>query len=293
MLRLKEIMFVLLLAITCSANTYGWGYTEHRVICQLAYEKLDDKAKGVIDNLLHAMPKKHRRNLNKYLRRAYNTPIRFADSCAWADAIRDLSDYKRFASWHYVNVERNRRPVSLLHCRDACILSAIPHHFDSLKSGSNVWQRSQALMFLGHWIGDIHQPLHVSFRDDRGGNKVFVSINGEIANLHRIWDREISQWAKDNYRWTTPQLAANVRLSDTISYSKHYTQKQVLVWAEESRLIAQSLSLGYCRGDESCESYKSRTRVFAASYYREHWPIVRTRMKLAAERLATTLEAAL
>ena len=48
-------------------------------------------------------------------------------------------------------------------------------------------QRPEALKYVGHWVGDIHQPLHVSFEDDRGGNEVGVS--GLCSwNLHAVWD---------------------------------------------------------------------------------------------------------
>src|SRR6202042_1022788 len=44
-----------------------------------------------------------------------------------------------------------------------------------------------SLKFLGHWVGDIHQPLHVSFEDDRGGNN--IAVTGECgSNLHSAWD---------------------------------------------------------------------------------------------------------
>jgi hypothetical protein len=44
-----------------------------------------------------------------------------------------------------------------------------------------------ALKFLGHWIGDLHQPLHVSFEDDRGGGRVLTSGPCGL-NLHAVWD---------------------------------------------------------------------------------------------------------
>ena len=47
--------------------------------------------------------------------------------------------------------------------------------------------RLLALKFLGHWVGDIHPPLHVSFEDDRGGNNIRVS--GRCSGkLHSTWD---------------------------------------------------------------------------------------------------------
>jgi S1/P1 Nuclease len=48
-------------------------------------------------------------------------------------------------------------------------------------------ERLESLKYLGHWVGDIHQPLHVSFEDDRGGNS--VGISGSLCrwNLHAAW----------------------------------------------------------------------------------------------------------
>jgi hypothetical protein len=51
-----------------------------------------------------------------------------------------------------------------------------------------------ALKSLGHWVGDIHQPLHVSFLDDRGGNTIRTS--GQCpGNLHAVWDNCLVQYA--------------------------------------------------------------------------------------------------
>jgi hypothetical protein len=70
----------------------------------------------------------------------------------------------------------------------ACVVTAIKKDFEVLSSNSaNQAQKLASLKFLGHWVGDIHQPLHVSFEDDRGGNSILVTgICG--TNLHSAWD---------------------------------------------------------------------------------------------------------
>ncbi len=56
-----------------------------------------------------------------------------------------------------------------------------------LALSTEVNDQLRLLKSLGHWVGDVHQPLHVSFDDDRGGN--FVAITGPCrANLHAVWD---------------------------------------------------------------------------------------------------------
>ena len=49
-------------------------------------------------------------------------------------------------------------------------------------------QRRQALAFLVHFVADVHQPLHVGRRDDRGGNSIKVNWRGKTFNLHQVWD---------------------------------------------------------------------------------------------------------
>jgi S1/P1 Nuclease len=45
-----------------------------------------------------------------------------------------------------------------------------------------------ALRFVAHLVGDIHQPLHAGFAEDRGDNSVDVRFNGRKTNLHSLWD---------------------------------------------------------------------------------------------------------
>jgi len=49
-------------------------------------------------------------------------------------------------------------------------------------------QQIQAIKFLVHFIGDIHQPLHVGFTTDKGGNSITGTFEGKSTNLHSLWD---------------------------------------------------------------------------------------------------------
>src|SRR5713101_1171895 len=70
----------------------------------------------------------------------------------------------------------------------ACIVTAIKKDFEVLSSdNASQAQKLASLKFLGHWVGDVHQPLHVSFEDDRGGNE--INVTGDCrGNLHSAWD---------------------------------------------------------------------------------------------------------
>ncbi|MCU0246312.1 MAG: S1/P1 nuclease, partial [Bryobacter sp.] len=109
----------------------------------------------------------------------------------WADEVR--AEREETATWHYINLplEAKLRGIEWrAYCPPAgCILSAIE---DSLKvlrdrSAGRV-KLAEALKFLVHFVGDLHQPLHTVDRNDRGGNDLQVILNGQVVSLHWAWD---------------------------------------------------------------------------------------------------------
>ena len=62
------------------------------------------------------------------------------------------------------------------------------------------WRR--ALLFLVHFVEDVHQPLHVGDNRDRGGNLTQIQFHGEGTNLHRVWDSDIvNAVSRDERLW--------------------------------------------------------------------------------------------
>ena len=108
----------------------------------------------------------------------------FADACNYPDQPR-----KR-AEEHFINLPRDAAGLTSDQCPLAakCVLSAIHEDFGRLMDAKNDADMLDALKFLGHWVGDIHQPLHVSFLDDLGGNKITVSGCERSRSLHAVWD---------------------------------------------------------------------------------------------------------
>jgi len=92
----------------------------------------------------------------------------FTDACTWPDRPR-----KR-AEEHFINVGRSAHTIAVAQCPAVpkCLFTAIPADLDVLRTSNDDAATLASLKFLGHWIGDIHQPLHVSFADDRGGNSI-------------------------------------------------------------------------------------------------------------------------
>lgn len=198
-----------------------------------------------------------------------------------------------------------------------CILEAIAKDRAILADTSaSANDRFIALMALGHWIGDIHQPLHVSFADDRGGGKVLKSGSCGAPNLHAVWDscileRKIlvpgTQIEVDEYADFTPiYRAADWMVEDiTPADVAAWSSAEPWQWAAESFDIARRPEVGYCipksdgcwyaeglkiyNGDESLQ----RRIAIDEAYLERFRPVVVERLKQAGVRLAGTIEQAL
>jgi hypothetical protein len=98
------------------------------------------------------------------------------------------------------------------------IIKALVHNVEVLKTSTDDNARAQALRFIIHFVGDIHQPLHCSTRvdkdhpdGDRGGNLFNVKVrdaNGRMQtkNLHSYWDGGLDGFAKGGPNFSPPPL---------------------------------------------------------------------------------------
>jgi hypothetical protein len=112
----------------------------------------------------------------------------------WADAVKYSHKYSFSRVLHYVNPSDDEPNVCSFRyaydCpRDRCIVGAIQNYTRRLdpRSGFSRSQRVDALKFVVHFVGDVHQPLHVSGRQ-KGGNDAPVHFLGKKTKLHAVWD---------------------------------------------------------------------------------------------------------
>lgn len=285
--------FFFFLFATFSNPSFALGKLGHQVVCQLAFENLPAAKQNKIATLLNAIPKKHQQLINHYNYKKPNSPISFANACTWADAIKRLEKFKAYSSWHYMNVPRNHSNINANDCRQNCLPQAIIKHQHLLAQtkGELSWQRTQALLFLGHWLGDIHQPLHISFADDLGGNNVkFSHLATKCNNLHWYWDECILYKGKNSKnKWL---------LLLTAKWHQHsepqWHIKQVWQWADESYQLAKSVSVNYCQLNDqnSCQRPATKIRL-PQNYFNQHQAVMEQRLLLAAKRLTQILTTSL
>lgn len=273
----RLLMTALLLLIAPSA--LGWSALGHRLVGELAQRHLTPAARAQVDALLAGEP----------------DPT-LAGIANWADTLRD-SDAERFKStqsWHYVNYRSSGceyRPER--DCPDGnCVIGAIETQRAILADRSQPREaRRDALKFLVHFVGDVHQPMHASDRDDKGGNAYQISLRTDLepeayarkkyvdgvmgTNLHSVWDYYILGSRK-------LKLSPYAAKLDALPWPPAAPQTHdPSAWAGES-----------CRLIESHKLYPDGHKLDIA-YLDAQRPLAEQRVRQAAFRLADLLNTAL
>jgi S1/P1 Nuclease len=264
-----------------SSPTFAWGGLGHEAVCELAFRELDDTARQRVIALIQQDQE-------------FTT---FRASCNWPDRHRQRSPE------HFVNLPRDATGVDPDGCPLAyeCVVSAIEEDFAVLASPEATDQEKlAALKFLGHWVGDIHQPLHAASQDDRGGNHIRTR-GSSCESLHTLWDSCLVEERLGMHPLT---IVGELWAGITDEQRTEWLASDPVTWANESVAIAREPELGYCvLVDETCQ-YAADNRNFDEgepehvvvvdeSYLDTHAPIARQRIAMAGVRLAGLLTRAL
>lgn len=256
--RAKTALFVLILALLCAPSAFAWGPLGHRIVARLAEAQLTPQAKAEVEKLLAVRGK-------RYLDQVAN----------WADDLRDTDPalWRRTAKLHYINFHSSdcvyEPPRD---CREGkCVVAAIAKYSAILADRSNSpAERAQALAFVVHFVGDVHQPLHADYRHDAGGNDLQVRWHGLGTSLHRVWDSTML----DDTHLSTAEYTRKLEAEST----PIVTGGTPTEWAEES-----------CRIDRDDGVYPS-SRVIDEAYVERERPIAERRLRQAGARLAALLD---
>jgi nuclease S1 len=242
-----------LLGTVLASSAWGWGCTGHQIIALVAEANLNSHARAMVMQILATSP------ISPDLRRyCGETGLdAFADSSTWADDERSVDPST--GGWHFIDIPRGAPKGDLdQYCppSSGCVTKAIIDELTILGDPKgNAQARADALRYVIHFVGDLHQPLHTTTNDDRGGNCVPVAFFDQDPqetnptrenyppNLHGVWDTSIiERWAHNR----SPQ-----QLADELE-SKFKTQIPVWesqpvdldAWAWESHDVAERVVYG-------------------------------------------------
>lgn len=257
---MQRLLLAILLLLG-APQVSAFGAKGHQLVCDLAYQLVSARSRQQLDRLT--------------VKAAYTD---FASACVWPDEVRSQPEFRWSAPLHFVNFPRDKQHLTPADCpAQGCILSGIDAMQQRLKQDNNDWQ---ALLFLAHFIADLHQPLHVSFADDLGGNRTAVYFFGQPNNLHGVWD--FAMLKQLGYEDDTAKAGALLNLLNSEQGQQlkaKWQQTDVLAWANESAKITLAVYRDYKPG-----------MLIDAAYVTQYQPALEQRLAQAAVRLAMLLD---
>ena len=246
----------------------GWGWEAHKLICALAEEQLTPDARNKVNQWLSESEK------------LKGGVTDFPQACLWPDDVK-YTTRKDTYEHHFINVPNKADSVRL--DRDCaatdCLATGIQQSLNYLSrqpdGQRSVTRRAAALRFLGHYIADLHQPLHVGNASDWGGNKISVTWRGENTNLHALWDYEMPEAAGLKYPQSLTYLeGTRPKLDNSIIHA----------WLNESLRLARS----HAYVDLHDRQLTSGATI-SEEYFERSKPIIIERIRIAAARIAGLL----
>jgi len=261
-LRAFPVTALCLFGVLFSESVLSWGEDGHRIIGEEALRLLDAQARTAVAEIL-----------------ANGPDSSIGEACNWPDVVRKTSQWEWSAPLHYVNIPRTSHHYdSHRDCADGmCVTDGIIRYADELtRRELDSTRRWQALAWLCHLVGDLHQPLHAGYKDDLGGNLVEIEYRGEVDNLHQFWDRVVIRerlgvadgWQRilDGEEWSSPATTWNPHES--------------ALWTNESHAL-------------TARSAYPPNRVIQAEFADQTWQIIREQWQKSYVRLAQILNATL
>lgn len=262
-----EVMRVLRLSCLAlllfgTPSLFGWGREGHRLIAEIATRQLNAKAQAQIRTLLEGQT--------------------LESIASWADEVRPQR--RETSTWHFIDLPLDEpRGEWSKYCPDTgCVLKMIPEMERRLANGNLAARdRAEALKFLVHFVGDMHQPLHVGEKHDRGGNDVKVVFFDKPSNLHSIWDTAILDVAEKR----DSQLRKKLGRKPGFFERRRLAKGTLDDWAWQSRDVSRDVVYANLPA--------KRPAVLGDAYEAKAAPAVELQIRRAGVRLARVLNEAL
>lgn len=258
----------------------AWGTLGHESIAWIAQSFVSSATKAAVQATLDSTQANYMANVS-----------------TWADSYRYTSAGAWSAPLHYIDATDNPpTSCSVDYDRDCgpagCSVSAIVNYTSILLDGqSSASIRFDAMRFIIHFVGDLHQPLHDEALDV-GGNGINVTWDGEATNLHHLWDTEIVEKLADgkdaqefasnltasiqagDYDWNVDSWLRGTSLNGTLSTA--------MSWASEANeFVCSDVLTGGLDAVEDGD--------LSGSYYEAHYEVARLQIARAGYRLGALL----
>jgi len=291
----RTVRGVIALAVVClilclPTMSLGWGAGGHMMVAQIAFARLNPRARAQVKMLL-AIP------INPAAISSRSKD--FVNAAHWADDLRPFTEFDSFKELHFIDKAFSTDGTTLPPLPEPNVVKALEDNVNILKTSTDKNAQAQALRFIIHFVGDIHQPLHCATlassanpQGDRGGNLVSIKITGangkpKITNLHSYWDGGLTTFPPTGANFKPPALSripaaarratAGNPATDPALNLNEPTNFQA--WADESFQLAKDVAYkGIANGGKP-----------TAAYSKKGVQVVRKRVAWGGYRLAALL----
>lgn len=249
-MKLYKIFLLFTVLLCLPISSFSWGKKGHELVAEIALKYLDKNTKKLV--------KKHLAGMT------------IQEAANWMDNIKKDKSYDKLKPLHYVNFEKDE--VVKDHCCDN-IISALNSCISKLKNHKELSNEEIKinLLYLFHLIGDLHQPLHIGYGIDKGGNTFQVNFNNNGTNLHSLYDTGIIEFKNVKLRQCLKESVYTQTEIDSVQ------QINVVKWSVETRK-----KLG--------DIYTVENNKISKEYVNLNLPIIKNQIHLAGIRLAGVLK---
>lgn len=261
-------------------QAHAWGDDGHRVVGEIAWRYLSPDARAAVSESLTDP--------------GYDS---LAEAATWPDtfARRDPA-YDAMKPFHYVNVDAQaaqyRRERD---CPSGCVVTALSQFVTLLESSDpplSLGERRRCIYWISHFMGDIHQPLHIAHPDGKGGISTLLHFFDapDKRNAHWIWDfglierrprppaSTVAASDQPTFRVIADELLVGLTPVD-VQALQRVTSPELI--ANEGLLLARRWA------------FLKPTDHVDEAYEKQSWPVVVGQLKRAGLRLAAVLNRAL
>lgn len=220
----RKLLTLCFLGLTLTLSAYD--AVGHRIVADIAYQNLTDKARKQVDKVLGKKG--------------------IVYEATWADEVRSDKKYAYSYQWHFQDLDDTMTSADIEKLLDnpkaegEHLFFAIDTLTTRLKKDKN---DAEALKFLIHFIGDLHQPLHLGRKTDLGGNKVEFNWFGRKMNLHSVWDGALIENQKMSYSEFSQYL------QDKFEPRKDEFKKFTILQSVEADYVVRNLIYNYDYSD--------------------------------------------
>lgn len=297
--------FLLAALFLAPSLAFSWGREGHETVALIAQSRLSPKviekikaiknAKFDINDVLSGEKPPFDfidKNLRKFIS---DGSVNLANVALWPDGFKFKPGMEASKEWHFIDLSINKNVTEKdfpSYCPERnCIVDQIYDQLAVLKDdNSDPAKRFEALCYVVHFCGDIHQPLHCADDNDRGGNnkKVLFLNSTKPVNLHSVWDGKIIQaYKKENGETSNRDLANDIIKNVIPKNTDAWTASKPEDWALESYDIAKNWIY------PAYYAAKTKTPTIDQDYVDEMSPVVNEQLAKGGVRLAALLEQAL